>query len=383
MRVVVIGAGIIGACVALELVNAGVDVIVLDRGQVGSGTTSRGEGNILLSDKAPGPELDLAKASRMLWGTLAEQLGADRLEFEAKGGLVVATSPRGLEVLHDFVGGQVAEGVVAERADGVELRRLEPWLSDALPGGMFYPQDAQVQPVLAAAAILAAAVRGGAQFRAGVEVVGAVTGDGGTVTGVRTVASEIIGADAIVNATGTWGQVVGERLGVPIPVLPRRGFILVTEPMSVRIHHKVYSADYVDNVAASTEGLETSCVVESTQGGTILIGASRERVGFDTTMDPEIVRTLAQQAVALFPFLARAQLMRVYRGFRPYCPDHLPVIGADPRAPGILHACGHEGAGIGLAPATGQLVAAAVTGSAPVVDPTPFLPDRLLALESP
>jgi glycine/D-amino acid oxidase-like deaminating enzyme len=170
---------------------------------------------------------------------------------------------------------------------------------------------------------------------------------------------------------------------VPIPVLPRRGFILVTEPMSVRIHHKVYSADYVDNVAASTEGLETSCVVESTQGGTILIGASRERVGFDTTMDPEIVRTLAQQAVALFPFLARAQLMRVYRGFRPYCPDHLPVIGADPRAPGILHACGHEGAGIGLAPATGQLVAAAVTGSAPVVDPTPFLPDRLLALESP
>jgi glycine/D-amino acid oxidase-like deaminating enzyme len=288
-----------------------------------------------------------------------------------------------LEVLHDFVGGQVAEGVVAERADGVELRRLEPWLSDALPGGMFYPQDAQVQPVLAAAAILAAAVRGGAQFRAGVEVVGAVTGDDGTVTGVRTVASEIIGADAIVNATGTWGQVVGERLGVPIPVLPRRGFILVTEPMSVRIHHKVYSADYVDNVAASTEGLETSCVVESTQGGTILIGASRERVGFDTTMDPEIVRTLAQQAVALFPFLARAQLMRVYRGFRPYCPDHLPVIGADPRAPGILHACGHEGAGIGLAPATGQLVAAAVTGSAPVVDPTPFLPDRLLALESP
>jgi glycine/D-amino acid oxidase-like deaminating enzyme len=70
--------------------------------------------------------------------------------------------------------------------------------------------------------------------------------------------------------------------------------------------------------------------------------------------------------------------MRVYAGFRPYCPDHLPLIGPDPRVPGLLHACGHEGAGIGLAPATGELIAQLVTGVEPSVRPEPFLPDRLV-----
>jgi glycine/D-amino acid oxidase-like deaminating enzyme len=156
---------------------------------------------------------------------------------------------------------------------------------------------------------------------------------------------------------------VSERLGAPVPVLPRRGFILVTEPLPPLVRHKVYSADYVDNVGSSDAGLETSCVVEGTRGGTILIGASRERVGFDTTLSVQVVETLARQAVAIFPFLARVNLLRVYRGFRPYCPDHLPVIGPDRRVPGVIHACGHEGAGIGLAAGTASLVSDYVTGT--------------------
>ena len=99
--------------------------------------------------------------------------------------------------------------------------------------------------------------------------------------------------------------------------------------------------------------LQTSVVVEGTAAGTVLIGASRERVGFDRTVSLPVIRTLAAQAIGVFPFLADVGLMRSYLGFRPYCPDHLPVIGADPRVPGLIHAAGHEGAGIGLAPATG------------------------------
>jgi glycine/D-amino acid oxidase-like deaminating enzyme len=74
--------------------------------------------------------------------------------------------------------------------------------------------------------------------------------------------------------------------------------------------------------------------------------------------------------------LAGVHAIRAYRGFRPYSPDHLPVIGPDPRAPGLLHACGHEGAGIGLAPVSGELVAAALTGTAPPLDPAPLRPER-------
>jgi glycine/D-amino acid oxidase-like deaminating enzyme len=112
----------------------------------------------------------------------------------------------------------------------------------------------------------------------------------------------------------------------------------------------VYDSDYVSNVASSDADLQTSTVVEGTRSGTILIGASRERIGFDGSMNYEILRRLAAQATSLFPILRDVQLLRAYRGFRPYAPDHLPVIGEDGKVGGLWHSAGHEGAGIGLAP---------------------------------
>ncbi|MFJ7088202.1 NAD(P)/FAD-dependent oxidoreductase [Streptomyces griseus] len=379
MKVVVVGAGIVGAACAFHAVAAGLDVTVLDRGPVGAGTTSRGEGNILLSDKEPGPELELARLSRELWGEVAAELGPESVEFETKGGLVVASTPEALTALHAFAARQAESGV---RTEPVERPGdLEPYIAPGLPGGVHYPQDAQVQPVLAAAGLLRAAVRRGARTHTG-EAVAAVTGTGGRITGVRTADGSVLAADAVVNAAGTWGGEVGRRLGTPVEILPRRGFVLVTEPLPPMIRRKVYSADYVANVASSDAGLETSCVVEGTRAGTILIGASRERVGFDTAMNPAVVTALAAQACRLFPFLRGVHLIRAYRGFRPYCPDHLPVVGPDPRVPGVVHACGHEGAGIGLAPATGALVTAQLLGKpwrgADPAAHTGLLPDRFL-----
>jgi glycine/D-amino acid oxidase-like deaminating enzyme len=391
-QVVVVGAGMVGAACAYYAARAGLDVLVLDRGPVGSGTTSRGEGNILVSDKEPGPELELALLSQRLWLAVGDELGAASLELEHKGGLVVATSDAALVGLHEFADEQAASGVDAEPVDSGRLRDLEPHLADGLPGGVLYPQDLQVMPVLAAAALLRAARQQGARVQTGVEVQGVETDDAGAVRAVVSSAGRHP-ASAVVNAAGTWGGEVARRFGAPVPVLPRRGFVLVTEPLPRVVRRKVYSADYVANVAASTEGLETSVVVEGTRGGTVLIGASRERVGFDETLSVEVVRRLAAQAVRLFPVLAGVHLMRVYRGFRPYCPDHLPVIGADGRVPGVLHACGHEGAGIGLAPATGLLVARQIVqrhgGTVPAalddpaagaLDLAPFAPDRFTDL---
>ncbi len=377
--IVVIGAGIVGAACAFHAASAGLGVTVLDRGPVGAGTTSRGEGNILLSDKEPGPELELARLSRDLWDEAGEELGPGEVEFENKGGLVAASTPEGLAALHAFAAHQAAAGIQTELVD--HLHEFEPHIAPGLPGGVHYPQDAQVQPVLAAAGLLRAAVRRGARVRTG-EAVDAITGTDGRITGVRTADGAVLAADAVVNAAGTWGGEVGRRLGAPVEILPRRGFVLVTEPLPPMIRHKVYSADYVAHVASSDEGLETSCVVEGTRAGTILIGASRERVGFDTTMNPAVVALLAAQACRLFPFLRDVHLIRAYRGFRPYCPDHLPVVGPDPRVPGVLHACGHEGAGIGLAPGTGALITAQLLGrpwrGADPAAHTGLLPDRFL-----
>ncbi|MGW0803718.1 NAD(P)/FAD-dependent oxidoreductase [Nonomuraea sp. NPDC002799] len=371
--VIVVGAGVVGAACAFYAARAGLDVTVVDRGPVAAGTTGSGEGNVLVSDKEPGPELELALLSNRLWRSLA---GHGGFEFEAKGGLVVAETAEVRRRLAELAGKQEVEHTLVA---GSELRDYEPHLVDGLAGGVFYPQDAQVQPMLAAARLLRhgadAFGHGALRLRLGTTVTGFIR-SGERVSGVRTTDGDVLGG-AVINAAGTWGGEVAALAGVHLPILPRRGFILVTEPLTrPLINHKVYTAAYVTNVASDSADLETSAVVEATPAGTVLIGASRERVGFDRTTSVPVLAKLAAQGVALFPELREVRAIRSYCGFRPYCPDHLPVIGADPRVPGLYHACGHEGAGIGLAPATGHLIAQLLTGVSPGLDLRPFRPER-------
>ena len=376
--VIVIGAGIVGAACADAFTRAGLRVVVVERGAIAGGTTSGGEGNILVSDKEPGPELELALLSARLWRDLADDLGEAPLEYEPKGGVVVARGSDTAAALAGLTAHQRAAGVVVDDVDAAGLFELEPNLTREVAGGAWYPQDAQVQPMLATARLLRRARSAGAEVHAGTAVTGFIRDDRGAVTGVCTDSATIpeLRAPWVVNAAGTWAGEVAALAGTPLPILPRRGFILVTEPLPRVVRHKVYTAEYVANVASSDADLQTSVVIEGTRGGTVLIGASRERVGFDRTMSLEVVRRLAAQAIGLFPFLADVSLLRTYLGFRPYCPDHLPVIGEDPRAPGLIHACGHEGAGIGLAAATAHLLAQHVTGRPTDLDLAPFRPDR-------
>ncbi len=379
--VVVIGAGVVGAACAYFAARAGLRVAVVDRGTVAGGTTGAGEGNLLVSDKTPGPELELILHSLSLWRELGSTLDADAFELERKGGLVVAATAGGLSTLRSLATDQRRVGVVALDVDADELSRHEPNLAGGLAGGVLYPQDMQVQPMLATACLLRAAVREhDAGFHPGVTVIGVDLGEDGRVMAVRTTAGRISAA-AVVNAAGTWSADIARLAGIELPILPRRGFILVTEPIGAAgepppIRHKVYAAEYVADVASDASDLQTSAVVEGTRAGTVLIGASRERVGFDRTFALPVLRRLAAQAIDVFPFLAYVHAIRAYRGFRPYTADHLPVIGSDLRVPGLLHACGHEGAGIGLAPATADLIAASLTGTTPAVDPTPFGAER-------
>lgn len=367
---VIIGAGVVGAACAFYAARSGLSVAVVDRGPVAGGTTGAGEGNLLVSDKEAGPELDLALLSTRLWRELAGEL--PDTEYEPKGGLVVAPDEATLKALRAYAEGQRAAGVENTEVTADRLHDLEPHLAPGLAGAFHYPQDAQVQPAKAAARLLAAS---GAEVYLGEQVTEILTDATGAVRGVRTPRRELL-APAVVNAAGTWGGEIARLAGTHLPVLPRRGFVLVTEPLPRVVRHKVYAADYVADVASDSASLQSSAVVEGTPSGPVLIGATRERVGFDRSLSTEALRRLAAQAQGLFPILAEVDVQRVYHGFRPYLPDHLPAVGADPRVPGLHHACGHEGAGIGLAPGTGAIVAARLAGTAPPMDPAPFRPDR-------
>ncbi|QSB14894.1 FAD-binding oxidoreductase [Natronosporangium hydrolyticum] len=375
--VVVVGAGIIGAACAYYLSRAGARVTVLEAVSVAAGTSSAGEGNLLLSDKSPGPELTLALRSRDLWEEVGAALGPETIELEPKGGLMVAADPATLDRLGALVETQRRAGVTAVELTPAQLPDYEPRLGPGLSGGAYYPQDAQVQPVYATARLLAAS---GTDLHFGARVQTVETGPAG-VTGVRLDGGRRIPATAVVNAAGVSAAEVAATVDTRLPVSPRRGFILVTEALAAPgqpppIRRKVYAAEYVGDVASDEAGLQSSAVVEATRAGTVLIGASRERTWTGAGVPLPVLRRLARQAAALFPFLTRVRVLRAYRGWRPYSPDHLPMIGPDPTVAGLWHATGHEGAGIGLAPATGELIAAQLTGADPPIDPTPFAPAR-------
>jgi D-hydroxyproline dehydrogenase subunit beta len=372
--VVVIGAGMVGAACALALARAGSGVCVLDRAGPAAGTTASGEGNLLVSDKLPGPEAVLALRSLGLWHELADQAGG-QFEFERKGSLVVARDDGQAAALRELAEAQRSGGVQAEILDGPGLRAAEPHIAAGLPCGVHYPQDCQLQPMLAVSWLLAEAAGLGARLAWGAEVLAAESASGRVTTVVTTQGR--IAAGAVVNAAGPWAGLLAARLGGWLPVRPRRGHILVTEPLPPMIRHKVYESDYVGTVMSDTDQAQCSAVVEGTKAGTVLIGSSREFVGFDSRLSLRIMAQIAARAAALFPVLAGARVLRSYVGFRPASPDHLPVIGPDAAVGGLYHASGHEGAGIGLAPATAEMIAALVTGGHPAVDPAPFAPARL------
>lgn len=376
-----IGAGIIGAACAHALARAGLSVTVLEAAAAACGTSGQGEGNLLVSDKEPGPELELARYSLRLWATLEERIrdrlptGIGPIEYERKGGLVVATTAAGVEPLLRFAETQRRAGIDARSIDHDQAIDLEPDLNPAVTAAVHYPEDAQVQPVIATEALLAAARSDGAQTLFGERVIGPISDATGRLAGVRTDRGDHQGG-LVLLACGPWSAETAESLGARMPVRPRRGVILVTSRMPHRIFGKVYDADYVGAVGSDDQDLQTSSVIESTAAGTVLVGSSRRQCGFDRSLDLAAVSEIAAKAMRIFPFLATASVIRTYGGFRPYMPDHLPVIGPDPQLPGLWHATGHEGAGIGLALGTGDLLADLVTDRTPQLDPAPFDPSR-------
>ena len=370
-----VGAGIVGTAIAARLAVAGLDVVVLDRFGPAAGTSSSGEGNLLVSDKLPGPELALAFRGLELWDELGAQAGA-RIEFEKKGGLVVAHDEAALRELCSLATAQRAQGASVDMVAGDALQDLEPALSRELQGGVAYAQDAQVQPMLAVAFQVSELVKHGGRLIRDVDVIRAERDTNEVISALVTSAGKIKVGEWVVNAAGPWAGELARRLGADIPVIPRRGHVLVTEPLPPLVRRKVFEADYVGSVHQSDAQWACSSVIEATAGGTMLLGSSREAVGFAPGVNPEIVATIARRAVVLVPQLAPARLMRAYVGFRPATPDRLPVIGPDPKVGRLLHATGHEGAGVGLALVTAELVQNIVLGETPVVALDPFAPGR-------
>jgi D-hydroxyproline dehydrogenase subunit beta len=409
--VVVIGAGIVGSACALALARAGARVSVYDRAFPGSGSSGACEGNVLAWDKELRRELPLAVRSAELWAALADEL-PDDFEYDRKGSLVVAETEADMAAARERAAVLAGHGVAGRVLAAAELREEEPYCAQDLAGGVLYPGDAQLEPRLATIALARAAQRAGARVCVGTAVeaiersaagyesdggmpaatagglvmsgasprtTAAASSDGrgptlGRATAVRT-AEGRVPTGAVVVAAGVWTPAVLAGASLGVPVRPRKGHILVMQRSPVRFRRKLSEAGYVSAVEADGDGLQVAMVVESTPSGTTLLGSSREHQGFDTSVDVRVAAAVARRAARFFPVLRELHVLRVYTGLRPRSPDHLPIIGPLAEAENVCVATGHEGAGIGLAPATAELVTAWYAGAAaPALEW--FSPDR-------
>ena len=311
------------------------EVLLLDRGAVSGGTTGVGEGNVLVCDKPPGPERELALLGRDLWVELGERFPAARVT--RKGALLL------------------------DHPDGAEEAQLEP----ALAAGVRVlrePDDLQVDPGGMTRALAAELpVREGAAV-ASVEQ-GSVTLEDG----------ERLACEHVVLATGPWAAAL-----TGLPVEPRKGQLVALAAPPGMIRHKLIEAAYVDAVAAGDEGLALAVVVEQTlDGDEVLVGSSRERVGFEPTVREEVTQAMLERAARFVPGLRELEITRSWCGFRPWLPDGLPAVG--PLRPGVWTSTGHEGAGVCHGPISGLLLAQMICGEQPELDPAAFDPRRFSA----
>jgi glycine/D-amino acid oxidase-like deaminating enzyme len=372
---VVIGAGMVGAATANELSARGVDVLLLDSGEVSGGTTGLGEGNVLCSDKNAGPELELTVHGRALYAELEERYGA-LAQVRRKGALIVHPDPATWAGEAARLERLRAAGVEGELIEAAHVRELEPALTGKLCGALYVPDDLQCAPRAIARALAAEVPR--VRTHARVERIEA------DPPGVVLEGGEHIAADAVVLAAGPWSAALAATAGHHLPVEPRWGQLvqLGRPPGAPLFRGKVVDGSYLGSVTSGGAELQLSTVLETTAEGDVLIGSSRARRGFDDAVDPEVSEAMIARAATFAPAVAALPVARAWSGLRPWLPDHRPAIGPSATVAGLWLATGHEGAGVALGPVTGRLVAQLLTGEAPLMDPAPFDPDRFAALAS-
>ena len=196
----------------------------------------------------------------------------------------------------------------------------------------------------------------GAQVLTGRPAVG-IRVDRGRVEAVQ-LADGVVSTPVVINAAGARAAEVGRWVGLEIPITPRRGQILVTAAVPPLIRHCLISAQYVAakfDPEIARRGMGFS--VEQTDNGNLLIGSTREFVGFDRRTTLEGLRTIAARIAPVIPALKRVPVIRAFGGLRPYTPDGLPILGPVAGVEGFVMAAGHEGDGIALSAVTGALVA--------------------------
>jgi glycine oxidase len=360
--VLIVGAGVMGCAIALELALRGAQVLVLERSVPGAEASSAAAGMLgaQVESHAPGPFTSLCIESRArfpAWASkLREMTGID-VEHRVCGITKVALDADEAASMEAHVAWQREAGLPASMLGKEAARAHEPSITEATVAAATFAADGRVDPPRLMRALRIAAERAGAVFRSGAYVRNLVVAEG-RAEGVELDGGIAIGARHVVVATGSWTGLVGAVPIAPGAIKPARGQIV----------ELLVAAPIMRGVVWGK-----AAYLSPRDDGRVLVGSTLEFVGFERGVTAGAVRDLLAGAIGLVPALERAELGRVWSNFRPHTSSELPLIGAS-SVRNVWLATGHFRNGILLSPLTAQIVAALVLGETPPFDPTPFGP---------
>jgi glycine oxidase len=343
---VVIGAGVIGLSIALQLNKRGYKVLVLERGEPGR-EASHAAGGMLAHCDSRTPETlrPLARTSAELYPEFVHELEDEtriRIDLRQEGTLAFLNH-----------GEASFSGSVLTAED---LASLEPGLFP--PGPAQLLPEGSVDPRALVDALAKSLHHRKVDIATGTEAVSIETHER-RVTSVRTEKSTYVTAIAI-NCAGAWASKIGP---VPLRTYPVKGQMLAIVPK----HGTHFSLRHV----VRSEG----CYLIPRSDGRIVIGTTMEEANFDKQVHPGIIQGLHHAAGVLMPELGEGRILEAWSGLRPGTPDRLPMLG-ETSYPGYLAATGHFRDGILLAPITARIVAQLIAGQTPEMNILPFAPER-------
>lgn len=352
--VVVVGGGVTGCSIAYYLAAKGAEVVVVEKGDVASGTTSAGQGGVFSEH----------------YSGLSEELGSD-IEYREGFSLLLVPHRDDLAAAADYAAEDHPAGLFlpVERnlqlLEPTEAKALEPLIAPDLVGAVLRPRFADVNPMAVAFAYARGAKRLGVRFFTHT-LVRRLWIKKGRVASISTERGKIL-CGAVVLAAGIWTPQLSDPLGISVPLIPRRGQLLVTEKGPTL--HGLRLCEFGLYKELRDLGLKASSSknefvrhgiawnIKQARDGNYLIGSTRDFAGFDKSTSHTVLGMLADRTLRFLPGLRHVKCIRAFAGWRQYTPDLLPILGRTSAIDGLHFAVGFEGGGIALAPVVGRMLA--------------------------
>jgi len=413
--VLIIGAGIVGLSLALELQKSGRHVTVIDRGEPGRGCSYANAGWMtpcfsmplpqpglffkslgwLLKPDSPlyiKPELSLllarwmygflraTTAAQMVRSThaltalsiyslefyknLAAETSAEKMDFRQKGLLMISadqsalrTAQEGLKLMREF-------GVSGQELSAEEVWLREPAVQPIVNGGIYYPNEAHAEPYLTTQVLAEKFLQSGGVIQNNCAVLSFQKSSAGGASKIAAVhtSTGTLRPELVILAAGNWSRDVIKDLGLSVPLMGGKGYSMVTHDLAIKPTHPIMIVEKKIAVTPRTDSVRLA--------GTL------ELVRNDETINERRVQAILKGAQQYLKISSQPKISEVWRGLRPCTPDGLPILGFSPRYSNLFYSLGHQMLGFQSAPGSARLCADLIENRAPWTESGLFSPQR-------